>query len=83
MTRVQVSSFRFQDSNSRRIEIEKSNVSIEVVAAKILLVNNFKFQGLTFMPNLFVPLLGVRSFLNHFILTVDYPHQVFSLETLV
>jgi len=24
-----------------------------------------------------------RSFLNHFILTVDYPHQVFSLETLV
>lgn len=34
-----------------------------------------------FMPNLYVPLPGVRSFLNHFILTVNYPQQVFSLET--
>lgn len=33
-----------------------------------------------FMPNLYVPLLGVKSFLSHFILTVDYPRQVFSLE---
>ena len=33
-----------------------------------------------FMPNLYVPLLEVKSFLNHFKLTVDYPRQVFSLE---
>lgn len=32
-----------------------------------------------FMPNLNTPLLGVRSFLNNFILTVDYPNKTFSL----
>ena len=34
-----------------------------------------------FLPNLHVPLLGARSFLSNFILTVDYPRQVFSLAT--
>lgn len=33
-----------------------------------------------FMPNLYVPLLGVKSFLNNFILTVDYPNLSFSLQ---
>ena len=33
-----------------------------------------------FMPNLYVPLLGVKSFLNNFILTIDYPRQIFSLK---
>ena len=33
-----------------------------------------------FMPNLYVPLLGVKSFLNNFILTINYPDKVFSLE---
>jgi len=32
-----------------------------------------------FMPNLNIPLLGVRSFLSNFILTVDYPNEIFSL----
>jgi predicted aspartyl protease len=32
-----------------------------------------------FMPNLSVPLLGVRSFLSKFILTVNYKDQTFSL----
>lgn len=32
-----------------------------------------------FMPNLHTPLLGVRSFLSNFILTIDYPNQKFSL----
>lgn len=32
-----------------------------------------------FMPNLYVPLLGVRSFLSNFLLTVDYPNHNFSL----
>ena len=32
-----------------------------------------------FMPNLSVPLLGVKSFLGNFILTVDYPGKSFSL----
>jgi hypothetical protein len=32
-----------------------------------------------YMPNLHIPLLGVKSFLSNFILTVDYPNKVFSL----
>jgi len=33
-----------------------------------------------FMSNLYVPLLGVKSFLSNFILTIDYPKQIFSLR---
>ena len=33
-----------------------------------------------FMPNLHVPLLGVRSFLSNFILTINYPEGFFTLE---
>ena len=33
-----------------------------------------------FMPNLNIPLLGARSFLDNFILTVDYPGRQFSLK---
>ena len=33
-----------------------------------------------FMPNLSVPLLGVRSFLSNFILTINYKIQTFSLK---
>ena len=33
-----------------------------------------------FMPNLSTPLLGVKSFLGNFILTVDYPNKAFSLS---
>lgn len=32
-----------------------------------------------FMPNLHIPLLGVKSFLNTFILKIDYPNKVFSI----
>jgi predicted aspartyl protease len=34
-----------------------------------------------FMPNLHVPLLGVKSFLSNFILTVNYLDLSFSLQT--
>src|SRR3972149_3353530 len=33
-----------------------------------------------FMPNLHIPLLGVKSFLNNFILEIDYPNKVFSIK---
>ena len=33
-----------------------------------------------FMPNLSVPLLGMKNFLSHFVLTVDYPKLRFSLD---
>lgn len=33
-----------------------------------------------FMPGLSVPLLGVKSFLSRFVLTIDYPALMFSLH---
>ncbi|MDO8661840.1 MAG: retropepsin-like aspartic protease [Candidatus Omnitrophota bacterium] len=32
-----------------------------------------------FMPNLSVPLLGTKSFLSNFMLTIDYPNSTFSI----
>ena len=32
-----------------------------------------------FMPNLHIPLLGVKSFLSNFILKIDYPKKIFSI----
>jgi predicted aspartyl protease len=57
-----------------------------------ILDTNLLFQGkerivytieeamVDFMPNLHCALLGVRTFLNQFILTVDYPKQIFSIR---
>lgn len=46
-------------------------------------LDDFRSQDvlIDFMPNLHVPLLGVRSFLSNFVLTMDYPNSAFSLET--
>lgn len=33
-----------------------------------------------FMPNLSVPLLGMKNFLSNFVLTIDYPNSKFSLD---
>lgn len=45
-------------------------------------LNNFLLPDtlIDFMPNLYVPLLGVKSFLNYFILTIDYPDKSFFLK---
>jgi predicted aspartyl protease len=45
-------------------------------------MNDFKIPDvlIDFMPNLHVPLLGVKSFLGNFILSVDYKRKVFSLN---
>lgn len=32
-----------------------------------------------FMPNLYIPLLGVKSFLSNFVLNIDYPEKKFSI----
>jgi predicted aspartyl protease len=47
-----------------------------------IIIEKFSTQDVLvdFMPNLNIPLLGVRSFLSNFILTVDYPNKVFSLK---
>ncbi len=46
-----------------------------------IIIEGFSTQDVLvdFMPNLNIPLLGVRSFLGNFILTIDYPGKVFSL----
>jgi predicted aspartyl protease len=48
-----------------------SKIVIEKFSSQDVLVD--------FMPNLNIPLLGVGSFLSSFILTVDYPRNIFSL----
>jgi predicted aspartyl protease len=49
-----------------------------------IIIEGFSTQEVLvdFMPNLNIPLLGVKSFLSNFILTVDYPSRVFSLTLL-
>ncbi|MBE0426217.1 MAG: retroviral-like aspartic protease family protein [Nitrospirae bacterium] len=50
-----------------------------------IVIEGFSTQDVLvdFMPNLYVPLLGVRSFLSNFIsnfiLKIDYPNKIFSL----
>jgi len=34
----------------------------------------------SFVKGLKIPLLGVKSFLSNFILTIDYPREIFSLK---
>lgn len=61
-------------STGNGITIAYSHISRIVIAG-------FSTQDvlIDFMPNLNIPLLGVRSFLSNFILTVDYPNKIFSL----
>lgn len=49
-----------------------------------IIIEDFSTQDvlIDFMPNLHMPLLGVRSFLSNFILTIDYPRKSFSLSFL-
>jgi clan AA aspartic protease len=46
-----------------------------------IVIEGFSTQDVLvdFMPNLNIPLLGVKSFLSNFILNIDYPKKVFSL----
>ena len=48
-----------------------TRIAIEGFSTKDVLVD--------FMPNLNIPLLGVKSFLGNFVLTIDYHQKVFSL----
>jgi clan AA aspartic protease len=46
-----------------------------------IIIDEFSTEDvlIDFMPNLYIPLLGVKSFLSNFILTIDYPNKIFSL----
>jgi clan AA aspartic protease len=56
---------------------------ITIAYSQTVIVNAFNFSTenvlVDFMPNLHIPLLGVRSFLNNFTLKIDYPNKVFSI----
>jgi len=49
----------------------------DITGKSIYIVNDALVQV---MPNLNVILLGVSMFLEHFVLTVNYPKQTFSIE---
>lgn len=44
--------------------------------------NDFEVNDvlIDFMPNLSVPLLGIKSFLSNFIITINYPKSIFLLS---
>ncbi|MFH1702459.1 MAG: hypothetical protein ABIB41_03365 [Nitrospirota bacterium] len=46
-----------------------------------IIIDKFSTEDvlIDFMPNLYIPLLGVKSFLSNFILTINYPNKIFSL----
>ncbi len=48
-----------------------------------LTIQDFTIEDvlIDFMPNLYVPLLGVKSFLSNFVLTIDYLNFSFSLKS--
>lgn len=56
---------------------------ITIAYSHTAMISAFKFSTdnilIDFMPNLHIPLMGVKSFLNNFTLTIDYPNQVFSI----
>lgn len=56
---------------------------ITVAYGHTICIKAFDFTSkgvvIDFMPNLNMPLLGVKSFLSGFTLEVDYPNKVFSI----
>lgn len=69
-----------QAGRSRRISTG-NGITVAYSHTTRLAVEGFSTQDVLvdFMPNLSIPLLGVKSFLSNFILTVDYPSKAFSL----
>ncbi|MFA4888406.1 MAG: hypothetical protein WC628_02375 [Candidatus Omnitrophota bacterium] len=65
-------------------EVNTGNGKILVYSHTICLTTQdftIKDVLIDFMPNLYVPLLGVKSFLSNFVLTIDYPNSSFSLKS--
>ena len=59
-----------------------NGVTIAYSHTNRIVIEGFSTQDvlIDFMPNLYIPLLGVRSFLSNFLLNVDYPNKIFSLS---
>ncbi|MCL0066226.1 hypothetical protein M1N79_05060 [Dehalococcoidia bacterium] len=69
-----------QSGSQKRIN---TGNGITVAYAHTVCIKAFDFSTddvlIDFMPNLHIPLLGVRSFLNSFTLRIDYPNKIFSI----
>lgn len=56
---------------------------ISIAYGHTINIKAFNFMAnnviIDFMPNLYIPLLGVKSFLSNFILKIDYPGKKFSI----
>lgn len=59
------------------IEILDTNLLLQ---GKEVVVYTIEETLIDFMPNLHCALLGVGTFLNQFVLTIDYPGEVFSIR---
>ncbi len=70
-----------QAGQSRRISTG-NGITVAYSHTTRIVIEDFSTQDVLvdFMPNLNTPLLGVKSFLSNFILTVDYPNKAFSLQ---
>ncbi len=64
-------------SHTCTIEIFNTN---ELANGHFVVVYKIDRTPIDFMPNLTCTLLGTKSFLNRFILTVDYPNKSFSIR---
>ena len=70
-----------QAGQSRRISTG-NGITVAYSHTTRIVIEDFSTQDVLvdFMPNLNTPLLGVKSFLGNFVLTVDYPNKIFSLR---
>jgi hypothetical protein len=70
-----------QAGQSRRISTG-NGITVACSHTTRIAIEDFSTQDVLvdFMPNLNTPLLGVKSFLSNFVLTVDYPNNIFSLR---
>ena len=71
---------KLQAGSKKRISTG-NGVTIAYTHTVRLKIFNFSTENvlIDFMPNLHIPLLGVKSFLNNFILKIDYPNKTFSI----
>jgi predicted aspartyl protease len=71
-----------QEGQIRRISTG-NGITITYSHMTRIMIEDFSTEDVwvDFMPNLSIPLLGVKSFLSNFILTVDYPNKQFSLTS--
>ena len=70
-------------SAGERKQIQTGNgVTLAYSHTSIIALDEFATEQITvdYLVNLETPLLGVQSFLSHFVVTLDYPKQIVTLE---